>query len=119
MDFQFRSGCPIASALDLVGDRWSLLIIRSMLMGARTYGELLDAPERIATNILADRLRRLTAAGLVRRTGRQGRAYELTPSGARLTPVVQALARWGEAEIPGRWPPPDRFYAARPQDFGG
>ena len=64
-----RSDCPIASTLDLVGDRWSLLIVRDMLEGKRRYGEFLAAPERIApmADILASRLERMIALGLIRR----------------------------------------------------
>ena len=117
----YRSGCPIASALDLVGDRWSLVILRSMVMGATSYSELLAEQERISTNILADRLRQLEQAGIIARTrARQGTtpgAYALTETGAALIPTLQALARWGEAHIPDRWAPPERFYAARPEDF--
>ncbi len=118
---QFRSGCPIASALDIVGDRWSLLILRSMVIGAASYSDFLAAPERISTNILADRLRRLEEAGLISQAqARQGSirgAYALTRKGAALVPALQELARWGEAHLPDRWSPPERFYAARPADF--
>ena len=61
----FRSGCPIASALDVFGDKWTLVILRSMVMGASSYSDLLNQPEKIATNILADRLSRMEAAGLI------------------------------------------------------
>ncbi|MBT1155452.1 helix-turn-helix transcriptional regulator [Aminobacter anthyllidis] len=118
---QFRSGCPIASALDIIGDKWSLVIIRSMVVGATSYSDLLSTPEKISTNILAERLRRLEDAGLIRQSQpRQGSirgAYALTTKGAALIPVVQELARWGETQIPDRWTPPERFYAARPSDF--
>ena len=60
-----RSPCPIASTLDVIGDKWSLLVIRDMLHGKRTYGELLDSPEGIPTNILADRLKRLEDVGII------------------------------------------------------
>jgi DNA-binding HxlR family transcriptional regulator len=60
-----RSACAIANTLDLVGDRWSLLVIRDLLSGKRTYSELLASPERIPTNILADRLKRLEGAGII------------------------------------------------------
>lgn len=113
---EFRSGCPVASALDIIGDRWSLLIVRSLIMGAKSYGDLLSIPERISTNILADRLKKLTEAGILtepeRRRGSQPGAYRLTRKGAALLPVVQAMARWGEAEIAERWRVPDRLYAA-------
>jgi len=117
----FRSGCPIASALDLFGDRWSLLVIRSMIMGASSYSDLAGIPEAISSNVLADRLRRLEEAGLIeqvaiRRGAAKGR-YRLTAAGAGLIPVLQELARWGEANIPQRWATPERFRNARPQDF--
>lgn len=118
---QFRSACPIASALDIVGDKWSLVIIRSMVVGATSYSDLLSTPEKISTNILAERLRRLEDAGLIMQAQpRQGSirgAYALTAKGAALIPALQELARWGETQIPGRWAPPERFYAARPGDF--
>lgn len=117
-----RSDCPIASALDIVGDKWSLVILRSLLMGASSYSDFLDQPEKIATNILAERLKRLELEGLICRTlqrnGSIRGSYALTQKGARLVPTLQALARWGEENIPGRWAPPARFYAAKPEDFG-
>lgn len=119
----FRSPCPIASTLDIIGDKWSLVIIRSMVVGASSYSDLLAAPEKIATNILAERLRRLESAGLIvqaqPRHGSIRGSYALTTKGAGLIPTLQALARWGEANLPARWKPPERFYALRPADFVG
>ena len=116
-----RSNCPIASALDIVGDKWSLVIIRALLMGASSYSDFLDQPEKIATNILAERLRRLEDEGLIlRASDRKGSirgGYALSAKGAGLIPVLQELARWGEVNIPDRWTPPARFYAAKPEDF--
>ena len=118
---QFRSGCPIASVLDILGDKWSLVIIRSMVMGASSYSDFLCAPERISTNILAERLRRMEAAGLIEqssiRRGATKGAYRLTSKGAALLPALQAIARWGEQHLPDRWKAPDTFYAARPENF--
>ena len=118
---KFRSGCPIASALDIIGDKWSLVIIRSMVVGATSYSDFLAAPERIATNILAERLRRLESAGLIAQTNpRKGSIrgiYTLTAKGAGLIPALQALAQWGRENIPDRWTPPERFYAARVVDY--
>jgi DNA-binding HxlR family transcriptional regulator len=116
----FRSDCPIASALDLVGDRWSLVVIRNLMLGARSYRDFLAGPEKIATNILADRLARLEAAGLVeaappRSSGARG-GYRLTRAGAELLPVLQRLAIWGEAHLPGRKQTPDWFLKAAPED---
>jgi DNA-binding HxlR family transcriptional regulator len=91
--------------LDLVGDKWSLLVVRDMLHGKTTYGELLDSPEGIPTNILADRLRRLQGAGLVSRSAYQERpvrySYQLTEKGVELGEVLLALVRWGKRHIPG------------------
>lgn len=115
----YRSPCPVASALDLVGDKWSLVIVRSMLVGASRYRDFLAAPEKISTNILADRLRRLEAAGIIARAGEEaGRPrYRLTRKGADLLPVIQALGRWGCTHIEGRWQPPAWFAEASPADF--
>ena len=100
-----RSSCAIASSLDLVGDKWSLLVVRDLLHGKRTYGELADSPERIPTNILADRLKRLEAAGIIGSTPYQKRptryAYTLTPKGTALGDVLLAFVRWGKQHIPG------------------
>ncbi|HXA40005.1 MAG TPA: helix-turn-helix domain-containing protein [Phenylobacterium sp.] len=122
MDAQFRSRCPIASSLDLLGDRWTLVVIRTLMAGALSYSDLLAAPEKIATNVLADRLGRLEASGLVSSSARRGvgkvrKTYRLTPAGADLLPVLQALSAWGEVHIPGRWRTPDWFKAARAEDF--
>lgn len=100
-----RSTCAIANTLDIVGDKWSLLVIRDLLHGKQTYGELLDSPEGIPTNLLADRLKRLEEAGIVTRSVYQERpvryAYALTPKGADLGQVLLALVRWGRKHIPG------------------
>ncbi|MCB2099906.1 MAG: helix-turn-helix transcriptional regulator [Rhodobacterales bacterium] len=106
-----RSPCPIASALDLIGDKWTLLVVRDlMFFGKSRYGEFLDSPEGIATNILADRLRRLEDGGIVVREGAGRRHdYRLTDKGEALRPVLKSLIDWGLAHIPGvaTEPPPD------------
>ncbi len=100
-----RSPCPVANTLDLVGDKWSLLIIRDMRHGKRTYGELAQSPEGIPTNILADRLRRLEEAGIIESAAYQVRpvryAYTLTDKGNDLGELLGALVRWGKKHIPG------------------
>jgi DNA-binding HxlR family transcriptional regulator len=100
-----RSRCAIANSLDIVGDKWSLLVVRDLLHGKHTYGELADSREHIPTNILADRLKRLEAAGIVTSTPYQQRpvryAYTLTPKGTALGDVLRAFVRWGEHYIPG------------------
>jgi DNA-binding HxlR family transcriptional regulator len=100
-----RSRCAIANSLDILGDKWSLLVVRDLLFGKRTYGELADSPERIPTNILADRLRRLEGAGILTATPYQERpvryAYTLTPKGSALGEVLLAFVRWGKQHLPG------------------
>ena len=97
--------CPVAGTLDIVGDKWSLLIVRDMRHGRRTYGELAASPERIPTNILADRLRRLEEAGIVDRDAYQEHppryAYTLTEKGRDMGEIVRALVHWGKKHIPG------------------
>ncbi|WP_262705902.1 MULTISPECIES: winged helix-turn-helix transcriptional regulator [Streptomyces] len=91
-------GCPVARTLDLVGDRWSLLVIRDAMDGARSFTEF-QRRTGIARNILTDRLRKLTAHGLLaQRTAPSGRRqeYVLTGAGRALFPVILTLRQWGE-----------------------
>ncbi|MGN6273104.1 MAG: winged helix-turn-helix transcriptional regulator [Protaetiibacter sp.] len=86
----------LARAVELVGERWALLIVRDLLVGPRRYGELAAGLPRIPSNILATRLKELQAAGVIRRAPRSRIViYELTPYGRELEPVVLALAAWG------------------------
>lgn len=100
-----RSLCPIAGTLDVVGDKWSLLVVRDILHGKRTYGELCTSPEGIPTNILAERLKRLEEAGIIARAAYQQRpvryAYTLTAKGRELGGVLLALVGWGKRHIAG------------------
>ncbi len=100
-----RSPCAVANSLDILGDKWSLLVVRDMLHGKRTYGELALSPERIPTNILAERLKRLESAGIIASTPYQDRpvryAYTLTAKGSALGEVLLAFVRWGKQHIPG------------------
>jgi DNA-binding HxlR family transcriptional regulator len=97
-----RSGCPLNASVEILGDRWSLLIIRDMMLrGFRTYKEFLESYERIATNILADRLRRLEGHGIIStaRDPSDGRKliYSLTAKGIDLAPVLTEMALWAAA----------------------
>lgn len=86
----------VTRALELVGERWALLIVRDLLVGPRRYGELAAGLPRIPSNILAARLKELQAAGLIRRAPHSRViVYELTPYGRELEPVVLALGAWG------------------------
>ena len=117
----FRSACPLATALDLVGDRWSLVLVRDMMMRKGKYQEFLNSPEGIPTNILADRLKSLECRGIIRRRRYQSNParyeYILTRKGAELLPVLQQLAIWAQKHVPGRWAPPQRFYDTTPGDL--
>lgn len=100
-----RSGCPINLTLEQLGDRWSLIVVRDVMFGnRRSYGELLaQNDEGIASNILADRLKRLTAAGLLTRrpdpAHRQKGIYSLTEPAIRLLPLLVQMAAWGRAHL--------------------
>ena len=88
--------CGVTRALELVGERWALLIVRDLLVGPRRYGELAAGLPRIPSNILAARLKELQEAGIIRRAPRSRViVYELTPYGRELEPVVLALGAWG------------------------
>lgn len=94
-----ETGCPIAYGLDTFGDRWSLLIIREiMLQGKRTYSEFLEADEGIASNILIARLKHLEAEGIVEKSrdpeNRRAFVYELTKKGRDLAPVLLEIIIW-------------------------
>ena len=100
----WRSVCPISSGLDILGDKWSLLIVRDLHShDSLTYSEFLEAPERIATNILAARLRLLTFVGIIERTNpraaARNNAYRLTTSGKALRPVLEELGQWSETYL--------------------
>jgi DNA-binding HxlR family transcriptional regulator len=97
-----RSGCPLNASVEMLGDRWSLLIIRDMMLrGFHSYKEFLESYEGIATNILADRLRRLEAYGIIstERDSSDGRkvVYKLTAKGIDLAPVMAEMVLWAAA----------------------
>jgi DNA-binding HxlR family transcriptional regulator len=100
-----RSHCPIAYALDTFGDRWTLLIVRDlMLKGKRRYVEFKDGSERIASNILVDRLARLREEGLVTSAAdsldSRGKIYSLTPKGLDLAPLMVEMILWSAKHDP-------------------
>src|SRR5919201_1871604 len=113
MSKKFDQYCPVAHALSLVGERWSLLIVRELLHGPKRYTDLTNGLPGIGTNILAARLRELEQGGIVQKRRLPPPAastvYELTPYGAGLKEALYALARWGERTIapPG---PDDAIY---------
>ena len=100
-----RSPCPVAATLDLIGDKWTLLVIRDLYAGKRRFIDIALSPERIATNILAARLERLQASGLIAAEASPDRAgsseYTLTLRGRSLLPLLVAMRDWGLANISG------------------
>jgi len=101
-----RSRCPVSSVLDILGDKWTILVVRDMLLlGKRLYSELIDSPEGIPTNILADRLKRLEASGVIDKIPYQQKPlryeYRLTQKGQDLRALIKELALWGNKYIDG------------------
>jgi len=99
MKINFRSDCPVSCGLDIIGDRWSLLVIRDMLIYHKsTFKEFSSSAEGIATNILSTRLKRLVENGIARKSkllnNRKVNIYTLTEKGLRLTPIILECAYW-------------------------
>ena len=96
-----RSPCPVACSLDIVGDRWTLLLIRDLFLGRTRFRDFAASPEGIPTNILSDRLERLLEHGIVEQIpahdGTKRFAYQLTKKGKALGPVLAAVRDWGLA----------------------
>jgi DNA-binding HxlR family transcriptional regulator len=95
----YHQYCAVARGLDVIGDRWTLLLVRDLLLGPKRYKDLLDGLPGIGTNLLADRLHELEGAGLIERTVLPAPAgstvYQLTEAGEALEPALVALGRWG------------------------
>jgi DNA-binding HxlR family transcriptional regulator len=109
-----RSPCPIANVLDLLGDKWTLLVVRDLLfMAKRRFGDFLSSPEGIPTNILTDRLRRLEEHGIVTKVPYLSRPvrheYHLTPRGSDLFPLLREMIGWANRHLPGTATPPPGF----------
>jgi len=113
-----RSGCPIATTLDIIGDRWTLVILRDLVNGKKRFSEFLESPEEIATNVLTDRLALIEATGLAVRKIYQLKPkrfeYELTDKGRELLPVMQSICLWGNRHSPETWIAPESFMAPIP-----
>ena len=104
MKKKFRSGCPISSALDVVGDKWSLLIIRDMLVKhKKTFKEISNSDEKIAPSILSARLKLLESYKLIFKTkvpdNKKENIYLLTEKGIRLTPIIIEFSLWGNSNM--------------------
>ena len=100
-----RSKCPVSCVLDLLGDKWTLLLIRDLLLGKGTYTEFQQSPEGIPTNILAERLKRLQIAEIIEKLPYQERPvryrYKLTDKGRDLYQVLSAMIDWGNRYVEG------------------
>lgn len=118
---KLRSGCPIATSLDIFGDRWTLVIMRDLAMGKTRFGDFSQSPERIPTNVLTDRLVRLEEFGLIEKSAYQEHPirydYAVTQKGAELLPVLQAVCKWANKHLPGTWKTPDKFLSLKPSDL--
>jgi DNA-binding HxlR family transcriptional regulator len=104
MKKKFRSGCPISSALDVVGDKWSLLIIRDMLVKhKKTFREISNSDEKIAPSILSARLKLLESYKLIFKTkvpdNKKENIYLLTEKGIHLTPIIIEFSLWGNSNM--------------------
>lgn len=100
-----RSRCPVACVLDVIGDKWSLLVVRDVFEGKTRYGQLLESREGIPTNILANRLKRLVSVGILEKrlySKKPPRAeYHLTEKGKDLQDVIIPMFKWGRKYVPG------------------
>ncbi len=98
-----RSGCPVAKTLDIIGDRWTLLIVRDLFKGKKRYNEFLEAGEKIPTNILANRLKTMQEAAIIERKLYSERPpryeYALTENGEKLGEIVKMLYQWGNKNL--------------------
>lgn len=107
-----RSQCPITNTLDLIGDKWTLIVIRDMLFfGRKQFGDFLESPEGISTNILTERLKRLEKHGIIEKHSYQENPvryeYFLTKIGHDLEPVLLEINSWGKSNIEGIYVPTD------------
>ena len=104
-----RSDCPLTNALDIVGDKWSLLVIRDIFMGKKTFTEFLKSPEKIATNILANRLELLTNKGLLEVTklpyDQKTKIYYLTDAGIDMYPIIYEMMQWSKRNLNKKFGP--------------
>ena len=103
-DSTFRSTCPLSNILDLVGDRWSLILIRDIFIGRNTYTEFLKSPEKISTNVLVDRIKKLREYGLIDfrkdKIDSKIKYYYLTDKGINLYPILIEMSLWTKKNLP-------------------
>tara|TARA_Y100000991_G_C21894242_1_gene315146 strand:- start:298 stop:735 length:438 start_codon:yes stop_codon:yes gene_type:complete len=98
-----RSDCPLTSALDIIGDKWSLIVIRDIFLGKKTFTEFIKSPEKIATNILANRLELLGENGLIKATklpnDQKTKLYYLTDRGIDMYPIIYEMMKWSDRNL--------------------
>ena len=103
----YRSGCPVCSALDIVGDKWSLLVIRDLLGGKTTFKDFMNGPEKIASNILSHRLKWLNKHQILdfkyRKDNKKEKCYYLTDKGIGLYPVMSELMLWSAKNVDNKF----------------
>ncbi|WP_425392104.1 winged helix-turn-helix transcriptional regulator [Ekhidna sp.] len=104
MDYKFRCNCPFTSAIDILGDRWMLVIVKQILVdGKETFKEFVESEEAIATNILSMKLKLLEKLGIIDKiklpTNKKTNIYRLTSKGLELTPILVELALWSDNNL--------------------
>ncbi len=104
MDYKFRCDCPFTSAIDILGDKWMLVIVKQMLVeGKETFKDFTESEEAIATNILTIKLKLLEELGLISKSklphNKKTNLYRLTPKGLTLTPILVELALWSDNNL--------------------
>jgi DNA-binding HxlR family transcriptional regulator len=120
-NIQFRSSCPISSTLDLIGDKWSLLILRDLcFVGKRTFSEFSNSEEHIAANILADRLKKLESSGLIDKgkspENKKTVIYSVTPKGVDMIPLLVEYILWADKYLGDTISPEAKSFAAALRD---
>ena len=98
-----RSSCPLVNILDILGDKWSLVVVRDIFVGKKSYGELLASPEKISTSVLASRLKLLEGAGLIKHllsiSDKKVKLYYLTDKGIDLYPILYEMFNWSKRNL--------------------
>ena len=105
----YRSSCPLCSVLDILGDKWTLIVVRDIFNGKKTFGELLESPEKISTSVLSDRLQLLEANGIAEHvlsiTDKKVKWYYLTDRGIDLFPILYEMVNWSKRNLDKKFHP--------------
>lgn len=104
-----RSNCPLASALDILGDKWTLVVVRDMFNGKKTFGEFLESPEKISTSVLTDRLQLIEGVGIAKHVlsiiDKKVKLYYLTDRGIDLFPMLFEMVMWSKRNLDKKFHP--------------